>query len=414
LPMKKLLLIVLSVVLITGLIITGCSQAPSTTPTTAQKIKVGGCMPLSGPPSAGGIGWSQGWKLAFDKINEEGGLKVGGTTYMIDLIVQDDKATQEGGTTAANLLCYQENCKFILGSIVDFQVPVIYKVSSAAGALYGSTLVDSSAALANAYADVGPDKPLLVRLWNTPDESALQIGEYLHANYPNVKNVAYLGLVMAEFDLLAQDCINKWAQFGLKSTGDYERFAPDAFDFVPSVTKMLASDPKPDAIVFWCGPSHFALISKTARDMGFTGPLIMPFCGDPGWTLELVPNASDVYATGIALNAANNPGEVKKVIELGRAKFGDKGFIEDSVWGYDVAMILAQMIEKAGSTDPQKVQSTFEGLTSNGSLKSIFGDCHVGGLKTAGVNRVLVRPVPWSRVNNGKPEFIKMFSIDVP
>jgi hypothetical protein len=97
---------------------------------------------------------------------------------------------------------------------------------------------------------------------------------------------------------------------------------------------------------------------------------------------------------------------------MGRDRYG-KGFISDSLNAYDVPTLFTQLLEKSQSIDPKKVQDTFETLIEPGSLRSIFGPAHVGGLKTTGVNRVLVRPVPMCRMVKGKGDYIGGFTNDV-
>jgi branched-chain amino acid transport system substrate-binding protein len=416
--MKKFLLIPLAVILISGLIFSGCAQptpAPTPTPTPTPEVKtlkIGGSMPLSGPPSAAGIAWKQGWELAVEKINKEGGLKIGGDTYMLELLVEDSKASAEGGTTVATKLCYEEGVKFMMGDITDFMIPPIYKVTSEAGALFCESLITTSAAVPGNIGDVGPDKPLLIRMALTTDEVWTIPIQYLAKNYPNVKTVGLLALAFPNFDAFATTFASDCAPLGWTVSPDYERFPPDLVDFVPLVTRLMGT--KPDAIIDVSSTlSQFPLIVKVARDLGFNGPVVFPLPCDPLYAGEVMPNLSDVITCGFTMDDPNLPDEVKEVIALGRAKFG-KDLIEDSIFSYDQVMLLAQMMVKAQSVDPQKVQDTFETLTAPGSLHSIFGSAYAGGLKTTGVNRVLVRPNPMSRLVNGKSDYLGMFSVDIP
>jgi len=65
-----------------------------------------------------------------------------------------------------------------------------------------------------------------------------------------------------------------------------------------------------------------------------------------------------------------------------------------------------QALKKANSVDPKKVVAAFESMTAPGSFQTAFGPGHMGGKKRLGVNRVVVRPMPISRVMNGKVEFV--------
>jgi len=45
-------------------------------------------------------------------------------------------------------------------------------------------------------------------------------------------------------------------------------------------------------------------------------------------------------------------------------------------------------------------------MTAPGSFNTCWGPAHMSGKKTFGVNRVLNRPVPQTRLMNGKIEFL--------
>jgi hypothetical protein len=175
---------------------------------------------------------------------------------------------------------------------------------------------------------------------------------------------------------------------------------------------MLQSNP--DSInVLHAGLDQFILHIKAAREMGFKGPLVHV----PPYDLTLVakltsPDLTDIFGNGIATDDPNLPDSIKRVIELGQAKYGAE-FISDSVDAYDTMSLFLQL-EKAQSVDPQKIQDTFETLTNPGDLQSVFGPAHVGGLKTNGVNRVIVKPMPFSRVVNGKAEYLGSFTTEIP
>jgi branched-chain amino acid transport system substrate-binding protein len=385
-----------------------CGGAPG----GEQTLKVGGCLPLTGPASVAGLAFKQGWDLAVDKINEDGGLKIGDATYKIDLIIEDDKANPEAATTAATKLCYQDNVKFVLGSVAAVLFAPMYKVTSEAGALAIETMLPASGEIPGCYTEVGPDKPLLIRIGVSHAEDLVPLVQYFVENYPNAKTIGMMALEFPEYQPLAEYYATEWAPLGLTVGPDYELFPADCTDFTPIVTRELATNP--DAIfVFSSAPTHFLLIVKTARELGFNGPIFYGPPLDPTFAVEAVPNLSDVITCGFTMDAPNLPDPVKEVVAAGRARYGNE-MVEDAIFAYDEVMLFAQVLEKAQSVDPQTVLNTFETLTAPGSLQSIFGDAHAGGLKTFGVNRVLVRPNPVSRVMNGQGEFIGMFPKDIP
>jgi ABC-type branched-subunit amino acid transport system substrate-binding protein len=96
---------------------------------------------------------------------------------------------------------------------------------------------------------------------------------------------------------------------------------------------------------------------------------------------------------------------MKDVMQRWQSKYSEP-FVSDAIMAYDNAWVLVQAIEKAGSIDPEKVQATFDSLTSPGSLKTSYGPGRMGGAERFGVNRVLTRPLPISRLRQGKIEFM--------
>ena len=55
---------------------------------------------------------------------------------------------------------------------------------------------------------------------------------------------------------------------------------------------------------------------------------------------------------------------------------------------------------------PEKIVAAFDSMTAPGSFETCWGPAHMGGTQAFGVNRVLVRPVPITRLMNGKIEFV--------
>jgi hypothetical protein len=74
---------------------------------------------------------------------------------------------------------------------------------------------------------------------------------------------------------------------------------------------------------------------------------------------------------------------------------------------------LTQAMKKANSPDPEKILSAFDSMTAPGSIQTCWGPARMGGAKKYGVNRVLERPVPMTRITKGGIEFIGFKTISV-
>ncbi len=71
-------------------------------------------------------------------------------------------------------------------------------------------------------------------------------------------------------------------------------------------------------------------------------------------------------------------------------------------------------LEKAQSVDPKKVAAAFDQMTTPGSVKTVFGPGRMGGAERFGVNRVLMRDIPITKIDKGKIENIGFFTPVVP
>ena len=86
-------------------------------------------------------------------------------------------------------------------------------------------------------------------------------------------------------------------------------------------------------------------------------------------------------------------------------------FVIDSLRGWDPLHALVQSIEAAQSFDPGDVIKAFENLKT---IQCSVGTAKVGGLKTYGVNHMVVQPLPLTWLKNGEIEFIKWTELDIP
>jgi branched-chain amino acid transport system substrate-binding protein len=78
-------------------------------------IIFGAAVSFTGKYSTNGKHTKNGYELAVKRINEKGGIKVGGKTYKIAVKYYDDESTPARGAQLAERLIKQDKIKFILG-----------------------------------------------------------------------------------------------------------------------------------------------------------------------------------------------------------------------------------------------------------------------------------------------------------
>jgi branched-chain amino acid transport system substrate-binding protein len=88
--------------------------------TAAAKVEgdtiiLGSAISLTGKYSTNGIHAQNGYELAVKRINETGGVTVGGKAYKFKIVYYDDESTPARGAQLAERLIQQDGVKFMLG-----------------------------------------------------------------------------------------------------------------------------------------------------------------------------------------------------------------------------------------------------------------------------------------------------------
>ncbi len=409
--MKKILFsIILSIAAASFTLFTAAEAAQKT-------LTIGGIAFLTGPAAAGGMACKAGWELAVAKYNNAGGIKIGSDTYTIKLIVEDDAMSADQASTAATKLVKSDGAKFIVGPLIDNLKNVVYPITSRNGALLAvvDTMNVSGALPFDGNADVKPDKPLYIRCHWANDDVAPFLYDYLKANYPKARKIAICGVPEKTLETYFEAARGRLAAKGLERVGNLEQIAPDCSDYNPIITRMLAA--KPDAIfVYISTPVTWGFVTKSARELGFKGPVFCATHLDVDFTSMIAGGATDIFGVGITLkDTAGLSQESKYVSAEFLKKYPAKDLISDvHLVGYNGLWVLLQTIEKAQSVDPKTVEKTYEGLTRKGDLQTLWGPAYVGGKKTLGVNKALCYPYTIDSNKKGVSRNEKTIFIAVP
>jgi ABC-type branched-subunit amino acid transport system substrate-binding protein len=297
----------------------------------------------------------------------------------------------------------------VLGEIMTPASQAIYGVTRPAGVLH--LLSYTQDPYRQDMWGIGPDNPLLVLLLPTTNLAYKSFYQYLAKTYPSVKRLVHCEVPYPVPRIIEEAKIQAEAA-GLAVVG-VERHDYAWTDYYPFATTVLKY--RPDAVsVEHAGPDQMALMIKALREQGFKGP-VMSLGSSPANAVAAAAGPQNSY--DLMFNQAhtadpNAPQAMKNVKKRWEAKYPGEPYVDDALMPWDEIWVLAQVLEKAGSLDPQKVLSTFESLNKPGSLQTVFGPGYMGGLKTYGVNRMLVRPVPVTVVQRGG--VIKMASWSTP
>ncbi len=88
---------------------------PASSKVDGDTIILGSAISLTGKYSSNGVNAQNGYDFAVKKINDMGGVKVGGKTYKLKVVYYDDESTPARGAQLAERLIQQDGVKFMLG-----------------------------------------------------------------------------------------------------------------------------------------------------------------------------------------------------------------------------------------------------------------------------------------------------------
>jgi branched-chain amino acid transport system substrate-binding protein len=336
-----------------------CAFALALTLTTSlAAIKIGEVDPLTGGVSQFGIGCHQGFVLAFEEINAEGGI----LGQKIDLVTEDDQSKPGQSATSVRKLITQDKVVALLGDAT------------------------SSATLEAAPIAQADKIPMITPTATNP--RITEVGDFIF-------RVCFLdefqGRVLARFareKLKAQKIFTltdvkqdysidllkffkeEFTKLGGTIVGEQSYSTGDT-DFRAQLTPIRVA--KPDAVFVPGYYQEVALIVKQARQIGLT----MPFIGCDGWANQTLLAIGGKAVDGCFFTNHFSPDDQSPIVNSFVTKYQEKyGVLPDtfSALGYDAARLLADAIKRAGSSDPQAIRDAlaktagFQGVTGEISL----------------------------------------------
>src|SRR5581483_7742057 len=167
-------------------------------------------------------------------------------------------------------------------------------------------------------------------------------------------------------------------------------------DFKAQLTAIKAANPQ--AIVVPGYYTEAALIAQQARQLGITVPL---FGGD-GWEapelLQIGGQAMEGTYYSTHYSSENEAPVVQDFVKKFKAKFNGETPDAMAALGYDSAMVLADAIKRAGTTDGPKLRDAIA------ATKNYSG---ITGNTTLDANRNATKPAVIITVKDGKFKYVE-------
>lgn len=355
-----------------------------------QKVLKIGCLgPLSGAAAPWGWDLVRALQLKVEETNNAGGLKVGNTTYKIEVVYYDTKARADEATTVAKKLIFGDKVKIIIGNAVGATCDAVQLVSEPNKVLF--TFVCWG------IKNLGPDKPYSFRQQLGPLEAVPVLYDYVHKKHPQVKTVA----VVNPNDTSGWDSA-KGAKIGAERVGI--KIVADVYyergnkDFGPFVTKLLNANP--DMVDFsGSPPGDGALMAKGLHERGFKGVKVYGACVNADPYMKVAGEASNETYTGIGwdLEGAFVRQGVKDVARRAKAKFGEPMGVNGAAQ-YAAAQMVFEAMQKTGSLDVDKIV----GYLTTHKMETILGPVLLGGKEVYGIDRQFYFPMVANVCRGGK------------
>ncbi|MCB0170611.1 MAG: ABC transporter substrate-binding protein [Anaerolineae bacterium] len=364
--------------LVVSLLLLSCGGATPTPSTSgsdtsgeaasSEPIKIGGGFALTGEESALDLPAANGAKLAAKEINAAGGV----LGRPVDLIVHDSQYKMDVTAQIAKQFVEEDGVVAVIGFTDTDSVLAAGPTIQAAGLPF----ITAGATSPKIPTQVG-DEMFLACFGDNVQAAAG--AEYGFNNFgPNAyllwdKGVEYTTLLGGYFK-------DRFTELGGTIVLE-DQYDDEATDFSAQIAKIKALPEQPDFYFISAMPYNVGPVIKQFRDAGLTGPIVG---GDGYDTPDLLsvagPAAENVFFTTHALMDATGGTEgIKKFIADYNKEYGHDPENAFAALGYDTMYLIADAINRAGSTDAAAIKKAIEetkdyaGIT--GSIS--FGDSHI-------------------------------------
>ena len=317
----------------------------------SSTIKVGGMGPLTGSAAMYGTTIEKGAKLAFEEINNNGGV----LGKKLEYISLDEKADPIEAVNAYNKLV-DEGVVAILGSVTSKPTLAVAELA----AKDGMPMITPTGTQIN-ITDAGPN---VFRVCFTDPYQGSTLTKFAKDKL-NAKTAAVMVNTSSDYsDGIANAFIEQAKKEGIEIVAK-EGYSDGDKDFKAQLTKINGENP--DILIV---PEYYelsALIATQAREIGMKST----FVGPDGWDGiigALDPSAYSVVDNSYFTNhysAEDSSEKVQSFLKKYREKYNEEP-TAFSALAYDNVYILKNAIEKAGTTDKEDLVKAIKASDTDG------------------------------------------------
>ena len=333
----------------------------------AKVIKVGINAPMTGDIPKVGEGTKFAAQMWQEDIKAAGGLKVGGETYQVELVLEDNESKAESAVKANTKMITEDEVLVIVGPQSSKQAVPAGEVANN----YQTPMISPW----STNPDTTKDRPFVFRGCFLDPFQGPVLANFIKEEFKFSKAAVLYDVAsdypkgLAEFFKAAWEKVN-----GAGSVVAFESFTTKDTDFSSQLTKIIKSGAE---VLFT--PQYYnevALIVQQAHELGWKNPIV----GSDSWgsaeTVQLCGEECHGLFFSTHYAAAGAKGATKAFIDRYNKKHG---YVPDDVAAltWDSLMIIQKAIEAAGKLsgdikkDRQSVRDQmarvkeFAGITGN-------------------------------------------------
>jgi len=336
-------------------------------PAAPETIKVGINAPITGDIPKVGEGSKYAAEMWLADIEAAGGLEVGGKTYNVELVIEDNESKAESATKVNTKMITQDEVLVIVGPQSSKQAVPAGEVANN----YSTPMVSPWSTNPNTTLD----RPWVFRGCFLDPFQGPVVANFVSDEFGFTK-AAVLYDVASDYPKgLAENFKAAWEELhGEGSVVAYESFTTKDTDFSAQLTSIVNSGAE-----FFFAPQYYnevALIVQQAHELGWDAPIV----GSDSWgsaeTVELC--GEDCYGLFFSTHyaAAGATGATKEFIDRYEA---EHGYVPDDVGAltWDTLHLVQQAIVDCGeitgdiAVDRQCVRDALASITD---FNGITGD----------------------------------------
>jgi branched-chain amino acid transport system substrate-binding protein len=348
---------------VTAVVAVGACKPKAAPQADKTEILIGSTLPLTGAEARIGGFFKEGYELAFEEANQQGGLLVGGKKLPVRLKLEDDTTTQATATSLADKLINSDKVDFLLGTYST----AVVQAQSATAESFKVPYVNGGGAASEIYkrdykyvfGTLAPVELLGATLMAWIDE------QQKAGKLPRPAKIALLW----ENTSHGKDFRKGVSDFAAKSAGGYEVTVDESFELNGKDFSALLGKVKAAGVDLFLADAHlpdYITLQRQYLDAGLCHKVLSYGArGSEKAAIEALGKDNVNYVlSGVWWSAqlADTIPLAKKFVTAFKAKYAGRTPEWFQALGYETARALFVAIEQAGSTDREAVRAKLAAL----------------------------------------------------